>query len=60
MWKVKLDDKLWLAKGSETTVTESEAYIFPNIPVAQDQLKKVRRFIPYREAMMIAAFDSVE
>ncbi len=60
MWKIQLDDNLWLAKGSETTVTESEAWLFPNIPAAQAQLKEVRRFMPYRDAMVIAAFDNPE
>ena len=60
MWKVKLDNKLWLAKGSATTVIESEAWLFPNVPSAQNQLKKARRFMPYREAMLIAEFNDLE
>lgn len=58
MWKVKLDDGLWIAK-SGTTTKESEALIMPDMPTAQEQLKKARRFLPYPNAMMIAENDSL-
>ena len=57
MWKVKLDDGVWLAKDAETTTKESEAWLLPDIPSVQAQLKKVRRFMPYKEAMVISAFS---
>lgn len=43
MWKVKLDDKVWLANGiggSGATTDESEACLFPDMPSVQEQLKK--------------------
>ena len=60
MWKIKLDDNLWLAKDSETTDNENQAWLFLNIPAAQDQLKKARRFMPYPNAMVIAEFTNAE
>ena len=63
MWKVKLDDNIWLAKGkygTETTSKESEAWLLPNIPAAQEQLKKARSSTPYPNAMVIAEFNSLE
>ena len=62
MWKVKLDDNIWLAKGKygpETTSKESEAWLLPNIPAAQEQLKKARSSTPYPNAMVIADFNSL-
>jgi len=56
MWKVKLDKDLWLAKGSATTPNEEEAWLFPDMPSVQEQLKKVRRFTPYPNVMVIAEF----
>ena len=52
MWKVKLDDKVWLAEAGATT-NESDARQFPDMPSVQDQLKKVRLFMPYKEAMVV-------
>ena len=52
MWKVKLDDNLWLADGAVTTI-EEDARLFPDMPSVQEQLKNVRRFVPYKEAMVI-------
>ena len=52
MWKVKLDDDVWLAKTG-TTTNEEEAWLFPDMPSVQEQLKKVRRFMPYPNAMVI-------
>ena len=52
MWKVKLDDDLWLADG-EVTAAEEDARLFPDMSSVQEQLKKVRRFVPYKEAMVI-------
>ena len=59
MWKVQLDDNLWIAK-SGTTTNESEAWIMPDMPTAQEQLKKARRLMPCPNAMMIAAFNQAE
>ena len=59
MWKVQLDDNLWIAKNS-TTTKESEAWIMPDMPTAQEQLKKARRLLPYPDAMMIAAFNQTD
>ena len=52
MWKVKLDDDVWLAEGT-TTTTEEEARLFPDMPSVQEQLKKVRRFTPYPNAIVV-------
>ena len=52
MWKVKLDDGVWLADGAVTT-TEEDARLFPDMPSVQEQLKKVRRFTPYPNAIVI-------
>ena len=52
MWKVKLDDNLWLAKTG-TTANESDAWLLPDMPSVQDHLKKIRLHIPYKEAMVI-------
>ena len=63
MWKVKLDNDIWLAKGKygpETTSKESEAWLLPNIPAVQEQLKKARSLNPYPDAMVIADFNSPE
>ena len=60
MWKIKLDDGLWLAKDSKTTTKESEAWLLPDIPSVQAQLKKVRRLAPYPNAMVIAEFNQTQ
>ncbi len=60
MWKIKLDDTLWLAAKSEATTSENQALLLPDIPSVQAQLVKVRRFMPYPNAMVIAAFDTLE
>jgi len=52
MWKVKLDDGVWLADGAVIT-TEEDARLFPDMPSVQEQLKKVRRFTPYPNAIVI-------
>ena len=52
MWKVKLDDGVWLAEGT-TTTTEEDARLFPDMPSVQEQLKKVRRFAPYPNAIVV-------
>lgn len=62
MWKIKLDDDLWLAKGEhgpQTTSEESDAWILPNMPAVQKQLKKVRSLNPYPDAMVIAEFEGL-
>ena len=56
MWKVKLDDGVWLADGT-TTTTEEKAQLFPDMPSVQAHLKEVRRFTPYPKAMVIFADD---
>jgi hypothetical protein len=56
MWKVKLDEGVWLAKDSATTTNEEEAWLLPDMPSVQVQLKKVRRCLPYPNAMVIAEF----
>lgn len=63
MWKVKLDDDTWLAKGrygNVTTSRESEAWVLPDVPTARQELKNARRSHPYRNAMIIAAFDELK
>lgn len=57
MWKVKLDDGVWLAKESATTTKESEAWLLPDIPSVQAQLKKVRRYMQYPNAIVVAEFS---
>ena len=52
MWKVKLDDKVWLAESGTTTI-EEDAWLLPDMPSVQDQLKRVRLFMPYKEAMVV-------
>jgi hypothetical protein len=56
MWKIKLDDTLWLAKNSEATTSEKQALLLPDIPSVQAQLIKVQRFMPYPNAMVVAEF----
>jgi hypothetical protein len=58
MWKVKLDDSVWLAEDSATTPNEDEAWLFPDMPSVQAQLIKVRRFMPYPNAMVVAEFPN--
>ena len=60
MWKVKLDDDVWLGNDSTTTINEDEAWLFEDMPSVQAQLKKVCKFIPYKEAMVVAAFNQEE
>ena len=59
MWKVKLDDGVWLAEGT-TTATEEKAWLFTDMPSVQAQLKKVRRLAPYPNAMVIAEFNQAQ
>ena len=56
MWKVKLDDNVWLAETGATT-EEAEAWLLPDMPSVHEQLKKIRRYMPYKEAMVVAEFD---
>ena len=56
MWKVKLDDGVWLAEGTVTTI-EEQAWLLPDIPSVQAQLKRVRRLAPYPNAMVTAEFN---
>ena len=60
MWEIKLDDDLWLAKDLEATTKESEAWLLPDMPSVQAQLKKVRRLAPYPNAMVIAEFNQTQ
>ena len=53
MWKIKLDETLWLARNSEVTRSESQALLLPDMPSVQAQLIKVRRFMPYPNAIVI-------
>ena len=59
MWKIKLDDNddVWLAEVGTTTTKEDDAWLLPDIPSAQAQLEKVRRYMPYPNAMVVAQFD---
>ena len=59
MWKVKLDDGLWLAEGS-VTMNEEEAWLLPDMPSVQAQLKKVRRFTPYPNAIVISVGNQAQ
>lgn len=52
MWKLKLDDGVWLADGAVTT-TEEDARLFFDMRAVQEQLKKVRRFVPYPDVVVI-------
>ena len=56
MWKIKLDETFWLAKNSEATRSENQALLLPDMPSVQAQLIKVRRFMPYPNAMVVAEF----
>ena len=56
MWKVKLDEGVWLTESGTTTI-EDEAWLLPDIPSVQAKLDKVRRFMPYPNAMVVAEFD---
>ena len=53
MWKIKLDDDLWLGRNSEATRSENLAWMLPDMPSVQAQLIKVRRFMPYPNAIVI-------
>jgi len=53
MWKIKLDETFWLAKHSEATRSENQAWLLPDMTSVQAQLIKVRRFMPYPNAMVI-------
>ena len=58
MWKVKLDEGVWLVEGySATTTKEDDAWLLPDIPSVQAQLKKVRRLAPYPNAIVVAEFS---
>lgn len=60
MWKIKLDNNTWLADGAgdpPTTSIEAEAATFPDMPAAQQALKKARRTLPYLGAIFYAAFE---
>ena len=56
MWKVKLDEGVWLTKSGTATI-EDEAWLLPDIPSVQEKLEKVRRFLPYPKAIVVAEFD---
>ena len=63
MWKVKLDDNLWLADGiseQSTTTNEAYAWLLPDIPTVQEQLEKACRFKHYPKAMVIAEFNQAQ
>ena len=60
MWKIKLDETLWLARNSEATRSENQALLLPDMPSVQAQLIKVRRFMPYPNAMVIFEDDLVQ
>ena len=53
MWKIKLEETLWLARNSEATTSENQAWLLPDMPSVQAQLKKVRRFTPYPNAIVV-------
>lgn len=55
MWKVKLDEGVWLADGIgyQTTTNENEAWLLPDMPFVREQLKKIRRFRPFPNAVVI-------
>ena len=53
MWKIKLDDTLWLAKNSEANTCENQALLLPDMQSVQAQLLKIRLFMPYKEAMVV-------
>ena len=57
MWKIKLDDTFWLGKNSESTRSENQALLLPDMPSVQAQLIKVRRFMPYPNAVVIFEDD---
>ena len=56
MWKVKLDEGVWLTESGTTTI-EDEAWLLPDIPSVQANLEKVHRFLPYPNATIVAEFD---
>ena len=58
MWKVKLDEGVWLTESGTTTI-EDEAWLLPDVPSVQAKLEKVRRFLPYPNAMVVAEFDTL-
>lgn len=51
-WKVKLNNEVWLSEDG-TTTNEAEAWLLPDMPSVHAELKKARRFMPYKEAMVI-------
>ena len=57
MWKIKLDETFWLARNSEATTSENQALLLPDIRSVQAQLIKVRRFMPYPNAIVVAEFS---
>ena len=59
MWKIILEAGAWLADGAVTPTTtpnEDEAATFPDMPAAQQALTNARRSLPYRDAIIYAAF----
>ena len=57
MWRIKLDETFWLGQNSEATTTVKQALLLPDMTSVQAQLIKVRRFMPYPNAMVVAEFD---
>lgn len=56
MWKLKLDDNVWLADGVgdlAITTNKDEAWLLPDMPSVQEQLNRVRRFMSYPNATVI-------
>ena len=57
MWKIKLDEIFWLARNSEVTKSENHALLLPDMLSVKAQLIKVRRFMPYPNAIVVAEFN---
>jgi hypothetical protein len=60
MWKLKLDDSVWLAECSSNSITttdEKEAWLLPTIQAVQEVLEKMRKFKPYPHAMVVAEIN---
>ena len=55
MWIVELETGLWIAETG-TTTDKQKAWVMPDMPTVQKELKKVRRLIPYKDAMVISAY----
>ena len=56
MWKVKLDNNMWLAENGPTA-DEDKALLLPDMDAVHEKLKKIRLHTPYKEAMVVAEFD---